>query len=86
MSEPKQSPWIEVGLRVPGMNGRQLVRLVTARLVDLPGVELVRADGATGIVVVQGAVSEEELRVALADLGLPASHSEVMRAVARRQG
>lgn len=68
-----------VTLRVPGMNGRQLVRLVTARLVDLPGVELVRADGLTGAVVVQGAVSAEGLRAALVDLGLPASQSEVTR-------
>lgn len=71
VTEANTNRSLEVRLHVPGLQGRQLVRLVTARLRDLPGVDLVQADGPTGILVVQGTVTEQGLREALAALGLP---------------
>jgi len=46
-----------IALRVPGMTCRRCVRIVTARLRDLPGVVMVAADAATAEVVVHGEVS-----------------------------
>jgi hypothetical protein len=46
-----------IALRVPGMTCRRCVRIVTARLRDLPGVVTVAADAATEEVVVHGEVS-----------------------------
>ena len=43
-----------IALRVPGMTCRRCVRIVTARLRDLPGVVMVAADAATEEVVVHG--------------------------------
>jgi hypothetical protein len=58
-----------VTLQVPELNGRASVRVVTARLRDVPGVEIVQADQATGVIVVQGSMSEQEVRIALACVG-----------------
>ena len=58
-------------LQLPPLKCRRLIRVVTARLRDLDGVQLVRVDGNTGRVYVQGAVSNEDMRNALADEGFP---------------
>jgi copper chaperone CopZ len=57
-----------IALRVPGMTCRRCVRIVTARLRDLPGVVMVAADAATAEVVVHGEVSEDRVRAALAEV------------------
>jgi copper chaperone CopZ len=61
-----------IQLSVPRMSCRHGVRVVTARLRDLPGVEVVQADLATATLVVHGAVAEEQVRAALDAAGFPA--------------
>ena len=58
---------------VPGMRSRQGVRAVTALLRDLPGVETVQADASTAILIVDGDVSEQQVRRVLAAVGFPAA-------------
>ena len=41
-------------MRVPGLTCRHAVRVVSARLRDVPGVESVEVDGPAGWVVVRG--------------------------------
>ena len=62
-----------IELHVPGMTGRHSVRVVTARLRDLPGVVMVAADAAAAEVVVHGDVSEDQVRAVLADVMFPGS-------------
>jgi copper chaperone CopZ len=57
-----------VSLQLPGMTCRHQVRLVTARLRDLPGVETVAADWATAVLVVEGTATEAQLLAALSGL------------------
>jgi copper chaperone CopZ len=59
-----------IALRVPGMTCRRCVRIVTARLRDLPGVVMVAADAAAAEVVVHGEVSEDRVRAALAEVSV----------------
>lgn len=59
-------------LTVPAMTCRHAVRVVTARLRDLPGVETVEADPRSAVLVVAGEVSEHAVRAALAAAGFPA--------------
>lgn len=59
-------------LTVPAMDCRHAVRLVTARLRDLPGVETVEADPRSSTLVVQGEVPERTVRSVLAAAGFPA--------------
>jgi copper chaperone CopZ len=61
-----------IQLSVPRMSCRHGVRVVTARLRDLPGVEVVQADLTTATLVVHGAVAEEQVRAALDAAGFPA--------------
>jgi copper chaperone CopZ len=60
-----------IAMRVPDMRCRRCVRLVTARLRDLPGLVTVEADAKTGELVVHGDVTEDQLRGALAEVALP---------------
>ena len=62
-----------IELHVPGMTCRHSVRVVTARLRDLPGVVMVAADAAAAEVVVHGDVSEDQVRAILADVMFPGS-------------
>jgi copper chaperone CopZ len=62
-----------IELHVPGMTCRHSVRVVTARLRDLPGVVMVAADAAAAEVVVHGDVSEDQVRAVLADVMFPGS-------------
>jgi copper chaperone CopZ len=64
-----------IALHVPGMTSRRCVRIVTARLRDLPGVIVVMADAAAAEVTVHGDVSEERVRAALAGVSFPVSGS-----------
>jgi copper chaperone CopZ len=59
-----------IALHVPGMTCRHCVRIVTARLRDLPGVVMVAADAAAEEVTVQGEVSEDRVRAALAEVSV----------------
>jgi copper chaperone CopZ len=59
-----------IALHVPGMTCRRCVRIVTARLRDLPGVVVVAADAAAEEVTVQGEVSEDRVRAALAEVSV----------------
>jgi hypothetical protein len=54
---------------VPGMDEPRVVRAVTARLLDLPGVQWVQADAATTRLTVGGRVRPGEVRRALQELG-----------------
>ena len=53
----------------PGLTGRSDVRLVSARLRDVPGVQSVEVDAATGVVVVRGSVDATAVRAALLEVG-----------------
>ena len=59
-----------IALHVPGMTCRRCDRIVTARLRDLPGVVMVAADAAAEEVTVQGEVSEDRVRAALAEVSV----------------
>ena len=54
---------------VPGLTGRSDVRLVSARLRDVPGVLSVEVDAAAGVVVVRGSVDAPAVRAALLEVG-----------------
>lgn len=58
-----------VALHVSGMTCRQCVRALSARLRDLPGVRTVQADSGTGSLVVEGEVSEQQVRAVLGGIG-----------------
>ena len=58
-----------VTVGVPGLTGRSDVRLVSARLRDVPGVLSVEVDAATGVVVVRGSVDAPAVRAALLEVG-----------------
>jgi copper chaperone CopZ len=62
-----------ITLHVPEMTCRRLVRVVTARVRDLPGVEMVEANVDTAVLVVHGTATERQVCVALAEAGFPAS-------------
>ena len=63
-----------VTVGVPGLTGRSDVRLVSARLRDVPGVLSVEVDAAAGVVVVRGSVNAPAVRAALLEVGyLPES-------------
>lgn len=63
-------------LYVPGMVCRRSVRVVTAHLRDVPGVESMHADASTGELCVVGAVVEATVRSELAAIGFPAAPTE----------
>jgi copper chaperone CopZ len=50
-----------IALHVPGMTCRHRIRIVTARLRDMPGVIMVAADAVAAQVVVHGEVSEVQV-------------------------
>ena len=54
---------------VPGLTGRSDVRLVSARLRDVPGVISVEVDAVAGVVVVRGSVDATAVRAALLEVG-----------------
>ena len=62
---------MEVTMRVPGLTGRHAVRVVSARLRDVPGVQSVEVDGPAGLVVVRGPVDAQQVRAALVEAGYP---------------
>lgn len=62
-----------IALTVPRMACRRCVRVVTARLRDLPGVHTVEADVRTATLVVRGELSEEQVRGALHAAGFSAA-------------
>jgi Heavy-metal-associated domain len=69
-SQPERAAMIV--LRVPRMTSRRSVRAVTASLRDLPGVETIQADSSAASLVVEGTVSERDVRIMLANLGFAA--------------
>ena len=60
-----------IALHVPGMTCRHRIRIVTARLRDMPGVIMVAADAVAAQVVVHGEVSEVQVRAVLAGVMFP---------------
>jgi copper chaperone CopZ len=62
---------MELTLCVPGLTYRHAVRVVSARLRDVPGVESVEVDGPAGWVVVRGPVDPQQVRAALVAAGYP---------------
>ena len=58
-----------VTVGVPGLTGRSDVRLVSARLRDVPGALSVEVNAATGVVVVRGSVDATAVRAALLEAG-----------------
>ena len=58
-----------VTVGVPGLTGRQAVRVVSARLRDVPGVQSIEVDAATGVVVIGGSVDARAVRAALLEVG-----------------
>ena len=54
---------------VPGLTCRHAVRVVSARLRDVPGVESVEVDAPAGWVVVGGPVDAQQVRAALVEAG-----------------
>ena len=70
---------VAVKLQLRDLNARHLLRQVTARLRDLPGVDLVHVDGNIGLVIVQGTVSADAVGTALADAGCPVDEIRVLR-------
>jgi copper chaperone CopZ len=61
-----------VMLHVPGMTSRRLIRIVTARVRDLPGVATVEVNVDTAVVVVHGTATAAQICVALAEAGFEA--------------
>ena len=51
------------------MTSRPAVRAVTARLLDLPGVQWVKADPTTALLVVNGTVHGTDVQRALTEIG-----------------
>jgi copper chaperone CopZ len=62
---------MELTMRVPGLTCRRAVRVVSARLRDVPGVESVEVDAPAGWVVVRGPVDAQQVRTALVEAGYP---------------
>jgi copper chaperone CopZ len=62
---------VAVTMCVPGLTGRQAVRVVSARLLDVPGVESVEVNAPAGWVVVRGPVDAQQVRAALVQAGYP---------------
>jgi len=62
---------MELTMWVPGLACRHAVRVVSARLRDVPGVQSVEVDGPAGLVVVRGPVDTREVRAALVEAGYP---------------
>ena len=62
---------MEVTMWVPGLTCRHAVRVVSARLRDVPGVLSVEVDGSAGWVVVRGPVDAQQVRTALVEAGYP---------------
>ena len=60
-----------VTMYVRGLTCRHAVRVVSARLRDVPGVESVEVDGPAGWVVVRGPVDARQVRAALVEAGYP---------------
>jgi copper chaperone CopZ len=60
-----------VTMCVPGLSGGQAVRVVSARLRDVPGVQSVEVDAPAGLVVVRGQVDARHVRAALVAAGYP---------------
>ena len=56
---------------VPGLTCRHAIRVVSARLRDVPGVQSVQVDAPAGLVVVRGPVDAREVRAALVEAGYP---------------
>jgi copper chaperone CopZ len=63
-----------VTCRVPAMTSRRAVRAVTARLLDLPGVQWVQADPMTALLVVNGKVHDTDVHRALTEIGYLGVH------------
>lgn len=61
-----------VRLVVPTLTSRPVVRVVTARLRDLPGVVTVSADSRRATLTVEGEVTEADVRKVLDRSGHPA--------------
>jgi copper chaperone CopZ len=60
-----------VTMSVSGLTCRHAVRVVSARLRDVPGVQSVEVDGPAGLVVVRGPVDAQQVRAALVEAGYP---------------
>jgi copper chaperone CopZ len=60
-----------VTCRVPAMTSRRAVRAVTARLLDLPGVQWIQADPTTALLIVNGKVHDSDVQRALTEIGYP---------------
>ncbi len=60
-----------VTMYVPGLTCRHAVRVVSARLRDVPGVQSVAVDAPAGLVVVRGPVDAREVHAALVGAGYP---------------
>ena len=56
---------------VPGLTSRHAVRVVSAQLRDVRGVQSVEVDAPAGLVVVRGPVDAREVRAALVEAGYP---------------
>ena len=56
---------------VPGLTGRHAVRVVSAQLRDVRGVQSVEVDAPAGWVVVRGPVDAQHVRAALVQAGYP---------------
>src|SRR2546423_5590133 len=61
-----------ITLHVPGMTRRSLVRVLTARVRDLPGVQTVEANADTAVLIVHGTATERQGCAPLAEAGFPA--------------
>jgi hypothetical protein len=59
----------EIRVRVADGVGRPSVRAVSALLRDLPGIEIVEADPSTGVLIVSGHITAEQIRRALTEAG-----------------
>ena len=79
MDDQDSGVTVAVKLQLRDLNARHLLRQVTARLRDLPGVDLVQVDGEIGLVIVQGTVTPDAVRTALADAGCPVDEIRVLR-------
>jgi hypothetical protein len=62
-----------ITLHIPAMTGRRLVRLVTARVRDVPGVDAVEARADTATLIVHGSATEGQVRAALTGAGFQVS-------------
>jgi copper chaperone CopZ len=56
-------------ITVPGMARRDDVRLISARLADVPGVSALRVDLSTKTVTVEGTVSADAMTAAITGAG-----------------